>query len=181
VIEHEVPLTDTYLVLREIDVLCTWLVFDEPTLSTGPVIAVEERVLAVASDHPLATREEVLFEDLGGWPVCEPLGLPRPVWDRCVPTATPSGTPLPRAFQVTSANEIFALVGRGKAVHPTVRSMEALYPRPGVVFIPIADMAPLPLGLIWVRAHENARIRAFAQVAETVAAGDRKAAIGAAG
>jgi DNA-binding transcriptional LysR family regulator len=180
VVEREVPLADTYCVLREIDVLCTWLVFDEPTLAIGPVIALEERVVAVASDHPLAAKEEVLLEDLGGCPVCEPIGLPRPVWEKCVPTATPLGVPLPRAFQVTSANEIFALVGRGKAVHPTVRAMEALYPRPGVVFIPIADMAPLPLGLIWVRAHENARIRAFAQVAETVGAGDRKAAVGAA-
>jgi len=58
-----------------------------------------------------------------------------------------------------------------------VQSFKATEP---VAFIPITDMAPLPLGLIWVKAHENARIRAFAQVAERVAASDRKPAIGAA-
>jgi hypothetical protein len=37
--------------------------------------------------------------------------------------------------------------------------------RRDVTFIPIVDLPPLPLGLIWCTAHENARIRALAQVA----------------
>jgi hypothetical protein len=59
-------------------------------------------------------------------------------------------------------HEIFALAARGKAIHPTARSMAAFYAFPGLVYRPIVDMSPLPLGLIWVTAHENGRIRAFA-------------------
>jgi hypothetical protein len=73
---------------------------------------------------------------------------------------------------VTTANEIFALVARGKIVHPTVRSMASLSPLEGVAFVPIRDMARLPLGLVWVTANENARIRAFAQIARQQAVRD---------
>jgi hypothetical protein len=34
-----------------------------------------------------------------------------------------------------------------------------------IVLVPIHDMPPVPLGLVWCTSHENARIRALAQVA----------------
>jgi DNA-binding transcriptional LysR family regulator len=164
VVEREVPLLDPWTALREdeIDVLCNWLPVDDPNLTVGPIIDRVERVLAVASDHPLAAREAVSVEDLGGQAVSEPTARCTGLWDAIVPRATPSGVPIPRTAQVSTANEIFALVARGKIVHPTVRSTASLYPRDGVTFVPIPDMPPLPLGLIWVTANENARIRAFA-------------------
>jgi DNA-binding transcriptional LysR family regulator len=167
VIEREVPLLDPYTALREneIDVLCNWLALDEPDLTGGPVIERQERIVAVSSDHPLAAMETVSLEDLGGQPVSEPTGLPREIWDAIIPRATPSGVPIPRTVAVTTPNEIFALVARGKIVHLTVAATASLYPRKGVVFVPIRDMAPLSLGLIWVTAHENGRIRALAQLA----------------
>jgi DNA-binding transcriptional LysR family regulator len=168
VIEREVPMMSPYSGLRsgEIDVLCNWLALDKADLVAGPVIHHEERALAVASSDPLAEKDEVSFEDLGGRSVAELQDLPCVPWEAIVPLATPSGAPLPRTVEVRTMDEIFALVGRGKIVHVTGRSVAALYPRPGVVFVPIRDMPPLPLGLIWVKAHENARIRAFAAVAE---------------
>ncbi len=177
VIEHEAPLMDPYRTLREneIDVLCNWLVLDEPDLTVGAMLDRQERVLALASEHPLASKDAASVEDLGGQPVCDPVGLPRALWEAIAPPATPSGVPIPRTVTVTTPNEIFALVARGKIVHPTVKAMESLYPRSGVVFVPIHDMAPLPLGLIWVTANENARIRAFAEVAKRQAAAEQKA------
>jgi DNA-binding transcriptional LysR family regulator len=174
VVEREVPLMDPYTALRnnEIDVLCHWLAVHEPDLTIGPLIDRQERVLAVASGHPLAARDAVVVEDLGGQPVAEPTGLRTELWDTFVPRVTPSGTPIPRTVQVTTANEIFALVARGKIVHPTVRSMASLSPLEGVAFVPIRDMARLPLGLVWVTANENARIRAFAQIARQQAVCD---------
>jgi DNA-binding transcriptional LysR family regulator len=173
-VEREVPLMDPYTALRnnEIDVLCHWVALTEPDLTVGPLIDRQDRVLAVASDHPLAAREVVMVEDLGGHAVCEPTGLHAGLWDAFVPRATPSGVPIPRTVKVTTANEIFALVARGKIVHPTVRSMRSLYPWQGVAFVPIRDMAPLPLGMNWVTANENARIREFAQVARRQAEAD---------
>ena len=171
VVEREVPLMDPYSALRanEIDVLCNWLAVDEPDLTAGPLIDRGPRILALAADHPLATRETVSIEDLRGETFCKPVGLPLKLWEALVPPITPGGATLAQTIDVSTPNEIFALVARGKIVHPTVRSMAALYPRSGVVFIPIVDMPPLPLGLIWVTAHSNARIRAFADVAEVVA------------
>ncbi len=173
-------LTDPFTPLREgeIDVLVNWLSLDERDLTAGPVIDRQPRVLAVATDHPLAERPSVSIEDLAGQPVNRWTGLPPALWDAIVPPSTPSGKPIPRTAEAQTPNEGLALVARGKIVHPTVRSMTDLYPRRGVAFIPIHDMPPLPLGLIWVTAHENARIRALAQVAESSAAkADRDATI----
>jgi DNA-binding transcriptional LysR family regulator len=177
VIEREIPLMDPYTSLRnnEIDVLCNWLALDEPDLSAGPVIDHSERMLALAVDHPLARKDVVSFEDLGGQPTCEPIGLPRALWDAVVPRATPKGVPIPRTYRVSTAQEIFALVARGKVVHPTAAAMAALYAFPGLLFVPIADMPPLPLGLIWVTVHENGRIRAFADAGRRQAEAERTA------
>jgi hypothetical protein len=50
---------------------------------------------------------------------------------------------------VSTCHDIFALAARGKAVHPTARSMASFYAFPGLVYRPRVDMPPLPLGLIW--------------------------------
>lgn len=42
-----------------------------------------------------------------------------------------------------------------------------------IVLVPIRDLPPLPLGLIWRTAHENARIRALAEVASHLASPQR--------
>jgi hypothetical protein len=40
--------------------------------------------------------------------------------------------------------------------------------RDDIVLIPIGDLPPLPLGLIWRRAHEHARIRALLHTAQAI-------------
>ena len=42
------------------------------------------------------------------------------------------------------------------------------YQRDDITLIPVADMAPLPLGLIWVTRNENAKIRALAKTARNL-------------
>jgi DNA-binding transcriptional LysR family regulator len=173
VVEREVPLLDPYSPLRAdaIDVLCNCLAVDELDLTIGPVIERQARILAVAAGHPLADRESVSLEDLAGEAVSDPVGLPRALREAIVPSTTPSGAPIPRTVEAMTPNEIFALVARGKIVHPTVAATAALCPRAGVTFVPIRDMPALALGLIWVTAHENARIRALAQLAAYQGAG----------
>jgi hypothetical protein len=61
-------------------------------------------------------------------------------------------------------HEHAARVARGEIVHPTV-AVQPFRSHDNIVLIPIQDMAPLPLGLLWCTAHENARIRALAKVA----------------
>jgi hypothetical protein len=49
-------------------------------------------------------------------------------------------------------------------VHMTMVGV-VTYQRDDIALIPVADVPPLPLGLIWVTRNENAKVRALAQTA----------------
>src|SRR5579859_5833174 len=94
---HEVDLWDPYRALRkeQVDVLINWLAVDEDDLRAGPPITYYERVLAVARDHPLASRASVSVEDLAGQAVCRPPAqFPAALTDVIFPPRTPSGRPI---------------------------------------------------------------------------------------
>ena len=57
----------------EIDLMLTRLPVDEPDLVVGPLVDREPRVLAVAHDHPLASRAAVSIEDIAGYDVGWPM------------------------------------------------------------------------------------------------------------
>jgi DNA-binding transcriptional LysR family regulator len=168
---REVSIINPYATLRrgEIDVLVNWLAVDEPDLRVGPAIAYEERVLAVAADHKLAQREAIHLNDIAG---CETARLPRTfpaaLEETFLPPATPSGVPIPRTHPAHSFGELATLVARGLIVQGTVVSRAAQLGREDIVLIPIVDLPPLALGLIWRRARENDRIRALAEAARSL-------------
>ncbi len=163
----EVDMLDPYSALRAggIDVLVNWLAVDEPDLVIGPVIEERRRVLAVGRSHRLAARESVSIEDVA----LEPVGLfpppyPQALRDAFCPPVTPAGTPVDRTRAVHSASETMDLIARREIVHVTVESL-ALAARDNVVLVPVTDLPPMPLGLIWARAAEHERIRAMAALA----------------
>jgi hypothetical protein len=150
-------------------VLCNWLAVDEPDLVAGHAFAHYQRALAVAPTHRLAGRRTVSIEELAREEVARmPPSIPRAVYDLLVPPATPSGRPIRRTQPVQTINEILSLVARGRIVHPT-SSIVPIFNRDDVVLIPIEDLAPLPLGLVWSRGRENARIRALDEIAGSTA------------
>jgi DNA-binding transcriptional LysR family regulator len=168
---QEVETFDAYRPLRrgDIDVLCNWLAVDEPDLVAGHAFAHYQRALAVAPTHRLAGRRTVSIEELAREEVARmPPSIPRAVYDLLVPPATPSGRPIRRTQPVQTINEILSLVARGRIVHPT-SSIVPIFNRDDVVLIPIEDLAPLPLGLVWSRGRENARIRALDEIAGSTA------------
>jgi DNA-binding transcriptional LysR family regulator len=168
---QEVPVTDAYAALRagEIDVLVHWLVVHEPDLTPGPAIDCQDRVVAVAVSHPLAGQETVSVEDLAGQPVVRPpAAFPPALWEALVPANTPSGMPIPQAHEARSLHEVWAMVARGLIVHPTVASTAQLLRRDDIVLIPISDLPPIRLGLIWCTACYNARIGALATTARSI-------------
>jgi len=168
---QEVPVTDVYTALRagEIDVLIHWLVAHEPDLTPGPVIDRQDRVVAVAVSHPLASQETVNVEDLAGQPVARPpAAFPPALWDVLVPANTPSGKPIPQTHQARSLHEVWAMVARGLIVHPTVASTAQLLRRDDIALIPITDLPPIRLGLIWRTACYNERIQALATTARSI-------------
>lgn len=169
---RDVNFYNSYSALRNqrIDILVNWCVFDEPDLIKGPIVEYRPRVLAVATNHPLAQESSVSIEDVADYDVLQtPSRFPSAMLDALIPAVTPSGRPLRRAHSVRAASEILTLIVLGRIVHPTVASV-ALFQRNDISLIPIHDMPPLPLGLIWRKTHENQRIRAFARFVEKNAA-----------
>ena len=169
---NEVETFDAYRALRrgDIDVLCNWLAVDEPDLTAGAPFAYYQRALAVAPSHRLAARSTVSVEDLASEEVALlPPTTPSGVYDLLIPPRTPSGRPIRRTQPVQTINEILSLVAQGRIVHPT-SSTVPIFDRNDVVLIPISDLPPLPLGLVWRTSRENPRIRALNQTARAMTA-----------
>jgi DNA-binding transcriptional LysR family regulator len=168
---QEVETFDAYRALRDgdIDVLCNWLAVDEPDLTAGTAFAYYPRALAVAPSHRLAGRATVSVEELANEEVAQfPPTTPSAVYDLLVPPSTPSGRPIRRTVGVRTINEILAFVARGRIVHPT-SSTVPMFDRDDIVLIPIDDLPPIPLGLVWSARRENARIRALDDTACSIA------------
>lgn len=154
----------------ESDALVYWNGIHEPDLTAGPVIAWLDRVLLVARDHRLAGLESVSVEELADERLMQrPPSLPQQLMDALIPPCTPSGRPILRTEPVRSLHELVSLVARGRIVHPTAAGILPAR-RTDIAQIPIIDMPRVPIGLIWCTAHENARTRALAKVAASIAA-----------
>jgi len=98
-----------------------------------------------------------------------PPSIPSAVYDLIVPPRTPSGRPIRRTQAVQTINEILSLVARGRIVHPT-SSAVPIFNRDDIVLIPINDLPPMPLGLVWRTSRENPRIRALNEIARSMVA-----------
>jgi DNA-binding transcriptional LysR family regulator len=168
---HQLGTFEPYADLRrgEVDLVVSWLAADEPDLTAGPVIEYRDRVLAVGHTHRLAGRKSVSAEELADEQTHEtPPGYPPALVDALIPRCTPSGRPI-RRIPASSFNseDLIMQVVRGRIVHPTMAGIP-LFRRPDMVLVPIRDLPPMPLGLIWCTARENARIRALAATAQSI-------------
>ena len=169
---QEVDTFDAYRELRrgDVDVVCNWLAPGEPGLVTGTAFAFYERALAVAPGHRLADEATVSVEDLANEEVALlPSSIPPGVYDLISPPRTPSGRTIPRTQPAATINEILSFVARGRIVHPTSPDVP-IFARDDIVLVPISDLPPLPLGLVWCAGRENRRIRALDQTARSIAA-----------
>jgi DNA-binding transcriptional LysR family regulator len=159
--------TNPYAPLRrgQADVLANWLAVDEPDLTVGPMIGCYERVLAVGRGHRLADRDWIAVEELADERV-DSTDPPAPdsIMDAIIPPRTPGGRAIKRLPSRGVFNEHVAGVALRRFVHPTMRGITA-FERDDIVLVPIRDLPPLQLGLIWRTSAEDARIRAFAEVA----------------
>jgi len=170
---REVETFDAYRPLRrgDIDVLCNWLAVDQPDLTAGAAFAYYPRALAVAPSHRLAAKSTVSVEELAEEQVALlPDSIPSAVYDLLVPQSTPSGRPIPRTQPAQSIHEILSLVARGRIVHPTSSGVP-IFDRDDITLIPITDLPPLPLGLVWATSRDNPRIRALNETAQALARG----------
>jgi DNA-binding transcriptional LysR family regulator len=155
----------------ELDMLAHWLPVEQPDLVVGPLLARAERALAVPVAHPLAERGWATVEDLADNAILDADGVvPPETLAALYPTRSPSGRPIPRRSREGRMAEVLGLVARGEVVHPTVASLPDYYTHPGVTTVPLRDLPPVESALVWSSRRETAAIRAFAEVAQQLAA-----------
>jgi DNA-binding transcriptional LysR family regulator len=124
-------------------------------------LASDQRILAVAIDHPHAKRESIAVEDLADCQAHDAGGrLPREYIDTLVPPRTPSGRRIPRRHIGTpSPTQLLAMVARDEVVHPTISSFPDHFRHPGVTFVPTSPerdpCSPLCDGVGRPYAHRN--------------------------
>jgi DNA-binding transcriptional LysR family regulator len=151
----------------QVDVGLIWQPVREPDLSVGPEVYQEHQVLAVAAGHPLAARDRVSMEDLGGLSVVQPeLDVPDYWFDAHTPRTTPSGRPIHRGPRIASLEEALHLISSGAVVSPVGAHAVGSHPRPGVAYVPMTDAPVLRYALVWRTATETALIRALAQAVD---------------
>lgn len=152
----------------ELDVVATRLPLDQPDITVGPILSSEPRVLAVATDHPLAGRASVGLDDLVDYSLSDVPALPREMMDAFVPPVTPSGTRLRRIAR--NFAEVSVEVALGQGVHPTVPSFFEHYPHPAITSVPMPELPPSQTALVWLSANVSPKTRAFARAAADVLA-----------
>jgi DNA-binding transcriptional LysR family regulator len=133
------------------------------TLRTEPIVA------AVSSDHPLATRHEVSISELVTLPfVTDQLteGTWHDYW-----LAMHHRRPGDPVAKVTFAShdESLDAVALDLGVSICPESTERFYPRPGVTYVPVPDMEPAPLNLVWRRDRSTPLVRDFIACAKDAA------------
>jgi hypothetical protein len=100
-----------------------------------------------------------------------PKRYPRALADAVLVPRTSSGHPISRTNQeLESVPEVVAKIASGEIVSLNQRATFR-FDRKDIALIPVTDLPPLPLGLIWSTAHENPWIRALAATADSVRLG----------
>jgi len=109
----------------------------------------------VGPGRRFAKRESVSFEELADEEVHENQArTSAALFDAIVPPFTPSGRPIRRTHPWRSTEDLSKLIAHGRIVHPAAADVP-LFQRPDLREIPIPDMPPRPLGLIWCIARER--------------------------
>ncbi|MFF4129244.1 DNA-binding transcriptional regulator, LysR family [Microbispora rosea] len=137
---------------------------DDAELTVGPVLSVENRILIVARDHPLAGRESVTYNDVADYATVDVPSAPKEVLDELFPPRAPDGRPIRRIVPVNSVGEALTHVAMGTVVYPTVASILRYYQHPDVVALPMAGASPSRSGLVWRTGRLSAAAQAFADL-----------------
>ncbi|QMW68396.1 LysR family transcriptional regulator [Mumia sp. ZJ1417] len=153
----------------EVDVQVTWLPVEEPDVRIGPRVLTEGRVLAVATNHPLAAEEAVSLEVLGDETAFDAGADVPSYWEQAMlPRRTPAGRPIRRGRGVRTFHEILTRVAAGDGVTPLNAHVRHFYTMPGVTYVPIMDVPDTEWVLTWRADRETAEVRAFAETARSL-------------
>jgi DNA-binding transcriptional LysR family regulator len=166
---EQISYVDPYAALRDadVDVLVFWCTRPEPGITVGPTIDRQERYAMLSVEHPLAARASVSVLEVDNWAQAVNI-RPTAMLEAFLPPTASDGTPIRRTpLAFTSLQEWLSLVSRNRIAHATVASASEFAHRDDIVLVPIHDLPPLGMALLWWTSHETETIRAFARVART--------------
>jgi DNA-binding transcriptional LysR family regulator len=129
---------------------------------------VEPRVLVVADRFPVAARSEVLAEML----VDEPFvarrapGYWRDFW---LAVEQRKGCPVRVGAEAATVDECFEAILRGQGMAFTQVSSRRFYARPGLAFVPVADIPPASVSVAWRRDARGPLVADFVAIARRLA------------
>jgi DNA-binding transcriptional LysR family regulator len=109
------------------------------------IVGLERRYCAVAADDPWAARRSLRLAEFTGRVV---------LIDRRTGTTTvdlwPPGA-RPEVEEIADIDDWLTVIATGRCVGITAEATVTQYPRPGVVYRPLRDAAPIPVRLVWWR------------------------------
>jgi DNA-binding transcriptional LysR family regulator len=150
-----------------------WLPVDDPVIDSE-VLAVERRFVALSAAHPLAGRSSVSFAEIKDEPVAALPVSAGPARDFWLGVAARDGVPARVAAEVSSADEVFEIVASGAAIVLLAEGNAAIYARPGIVCVPVSDLAPARLAIAWRRGERRPAVRDFVRACRDAAASRRE-------
>lgn len=132
-----------------------------PVTVTATTLWTESCLLVVAESHPLASHSTVEVADLTDQTFVAVGDAPTSDhWLGDVLRGAPRTLPIARNF-----DEVLELCAAGIGVNVAGASAAQMYQRPGVRFIPIADLADRPTNLCVVKKRSSAAVRQFTRLA----------------
>jgi DNA-binding transcriptional LysR family regulator len=142
-------------------------VLDEHDEIAAKALFEESMVVAMAADHPLATRQRLHISEVLTQPLftdVHPPGRYRDYWDAMAYRDGQSPTVINRAATHDEWLEALRLC-HGISFCP--QSTPAYYPRPGLVYVPLDGVEPVVHWILWSKDTSNRQVGEFV---ETVAA-----------
>ncbi|MGH8878337.1 MAG: LysR family transcriptional regulator [Stackebrandtia sp.] len=170
---YELKLSDPFGPMHraEIDVAFVCTPVADPELETAGVLATSPLVLGVAASHPFAARPRVSAEELAD---CRMIDIKEPApreWrERSAPTQTPGGRPIPRGPVACTVQEVLSQIATNRGVMLFCHNVSAYHGRPDIAYVPVDGLPDTRYTLVWRRGNDNARVRAFAELAREFAA-----------
>ncbi len=126
----------------------------DPTLAAQALYR-EPRVAAVPEHDPLALRDALLLAELADHQVA------------LCSTAAASSADLwpagarPNSFEVPGVDEWLTTIATGEAVGVTTEATGHSHPHPGIRYLPLADVGPVTVHLVWPRTPTHPATNAF--------------------
>jgi DNA-binding transcriptional LysR family regulator len=152
------------------DLLISWLPVQASDICCGPVLASEQRVLAVARDHPLAAREYVTMEDVADYVVADMQWVfPPEISDAFAPQLAANGRAIRRIPLNLGISGLASYITRREIVHPTVACYAKHFGDPAIVAVPLRGLPPIRSAALWHSDRStDPRITAFVEVARQI-------------